>query len=559
MTHDPVTQYAIDVLTEQRPACQLVRQACERHMADIEREDLYFDARHVELVFKFLKLCKHYKGEWAGKPIELHPAQQFIVGNLFGWKHKDSKLRRYRTAYIELPRKNGKSTLLSAISIYLLIADQEQGAEIYAAATKEEQAKIVWQASWEMVKKSPALSKACKTRHNSVIFPSTTSIFRPLGADSDTLDGLNPHAVINDELHAWKGRQLWDVLEDAFGSRSQPLNIAITTAGFNRNGICYQQRQHCVQVLDPKSGIEDDSYFAYIATVDQEDLDDPEARFREDVWFKANPMLGVSKNLEYMRDQANKAKAMPGKMNAFLNKQLNVWTDGQNLWLNMAKWDGCGGPIDLDVLRGKPCYSGLDLSTTTDITAHVLLFPPGPYDEWVILPFFYMPEANIAEATRRDKVPYDQWIDKGLIQATPGDFIDLEFIKKDFLDLAGLYEIKECGYDPWKATEIATALENEGAKMVMMRQGHASLVPGADALEKKVLKGELRHGGNPVLRWMASNATGRQDPNGNVIPDKVNSYSRIDGISALVNAMGRAIVAGADQRSIYEEEGLFYV
>ena len=555
---DPVSQYAVDVLDGRHPACRLVKAACQRHLDDLDRNDIYFDAKHVDLVFAFLKLCKHYKGEWAGKPMVLHPAQQFIVGNLFGWKLKSSGKRRFRTAYVELPRKNGKSTLLSAIALYLLAADREPGAEIYAAATKEDQAKIVWQAAWEMVKKSPALSKACKLRHNSVLFPSTTSIFKPLGADSDTLDGLNPHAVINDELHAWKGRELWDVLEDAFGSRSQPLNVAITTAGYNRNGICYQQRDHCVNFLDPNSGIEDDSYFAYIATVDPEDLDDEETKWKESTWYKANPMLGVSKKIEYMRDQANKAKSMPGKLNAFLNKQLNVWTDGQQLWLNMVKWDLGNKPIDIEMLAGKQCFSGIDLSSTTDITAHVLLFPPGPYEEWTILPFFYMPEQNVMEAVKRDKVPYDLWIEKGYITTTPGDYIDLEFIKQDFIELADRYEIKECGYDPWKATELATSLENLGMKMVSMRQGHATLTPGCDALEKKILKGELRHGGNPVLRWMASNATGRQDPNGNVIPDKKNSYSRIDGIAALVNAMGRAIVAGADQKSIYEEEGLFY-
>lgn len=557
--NDPVTQYAVDVLDGKRPACRLVHQACQRHIDDLKRDDIYFDEKYVELVFSFLKLCKHYKGEWAGKPLVLHPSQQFIVGSLFGWKIKKSGLRRYRTGYVELPRKNGKSTLCSAIALYLLVADQEPGAEIYAVATKEDQAKIVWKAAWEMVKKSPALSIACKLRHKSVLCPSTTSMFSPLGSDSDTLDGLNPHGCIKDELHAWKGRELWDVLEDAFGARLQPLDLSITTAGYNRNGICYQQRDHCVNFLDPNSDIDDDSYFAYIATVDQEDLDDEDAVWKEETWYKANPLLGVSKNVEYMRDQANKAQSMPGKKNAFLNKQLNVWTDGQQLWLNMVKWDKGNKPIDFEAIKGKLCYSGLDLSSTTDITAHVSLFPPGPHEEWTILPFFYMPKENVKEATKRDKVPYDQWIEKGFIKATPGDYIDLEFIKHDFLELAEKYEIKECGYDPWKATELATSLENQGAKMVSMRQGHATLVPGCDALEKKILKGELRHGGNPVLRWMASNATGRQDPNGNVIPDKKNSYSRIDGIAALVNAMGRAIVAGEDQKSIYEEEGIFCV
>ena len=556
---DPVTKYAQDVITGHQPACNFVKQACQRHIDDLQRTDIYFDIDHVEKVFRFLRLCKHYKGEWAGQPIELHPAQQFIVGNLFGWKYRKNGLRRFRTAYVELPRKNGKSTLLSAIALYLLIADREPGAEIYAAATKEDQAKIVWKAAWEMVKKSPALSKACKTLHNSVFFPATTSFFRPLGADSKTLDGLNPHAVIDDELHAWKGRDLWDVLEDAFGSRSQPLMVAITTAGYDKLGICYQQRQHCVQFLDPKSDINDDKYFAYIATVDQSDIDDPEARWKPETWFKANPMLEVSKKLEYMEDQAAKARAMPGKENAFLNKQLNIWTDGEKKWLDLGKWDKCNGPVDTDIVKGQSCYSGLDLSSTTDITAHVLLFPPGPFEEWAILPFFYIPEENVEEREKRDKVPYRQWIKKGYIRTTPGDFIDLDFIKKDFMDLSAIYQIKDCGYDPWKATELATQLENEGATMTMMRQGHATLVPGTNALEKKVAKLQLRHGGNPVLRWMASNTTTRPDANGNLIPDKQNSFSRIDGISALVNAMGRAIVAGADEKFTYDTEGVFFV
>lgn len=556
---NPVTDYALSVIEGNEPAGKLIRRACERHLRDLERDDIFLDERHVEFVFKFLRLCKHHKGEWAGKPIELAPAQEFIVGSLFGWKRSSDGLRRFRTAYIEVPRKNGKSTLLSAVSLVLLIIDNESGAEIYSAATKEEQAKIVWGDAREMVRKSSALSGATTVRHNSILFPKLGSIYRPLGSDSKTQDGLNPHAVIADELHAWPGRDLWDVLEDAFGARTQPMMIAITTAGTNRNGICYQQRQHVVNILDVKSQIKDDSYFGFIATIDEEDQDDPDFYMNPAVWRKANPMLGVSKSEEYMTDMAAKARAMPGKLATFLNKQLNVWTDGQELMWDMVAYDRCGGEIDLEKLKGETCWAGLDLSTNRDITALVFLFPPGPYDRWTIFPRFYIPEDSIREAEARDKVPYREWVDKGLIEATPGDFIDLEFIKKDFLEYADMWHVRECGYDPWKATEIANWLEQQGQTMVLMRQGHGTLSPAVTALEKNIAKGELLHGDNPVLRWMFANCTGRRDPNMNIIPDKKNSYSRIDGVSALLNATGRAIVADAEPTDIYKNRGIDFI
>lgn len=553
---DPVTKYAKAVIQGREPACLLVKQACQRHIDDLKRDDVYFDDEHADFVFQAIGLCRHIKGELAGKPITLHPSQQFIIGSIFGWKETETDLRKYRTAYIELPRKNGKSTLLSAVAIYMLCADREQGADIYAAATKEEQAKIVWETAWHMVKASPTLSKSCLNRHNSILFPATTSKFRPLGADSKTLDGLNPHAVICDELHAWPNRDLWDVLEDSFGARSQPLMLAITTAGYDKLGICYQQRKHCVQVLDPKSKITDDRYFAYIAGVDAKDLKSPTAKWSPRIWRKANPLLGTSKNIAYMEDQAAKAKAMPGKENAFLNKQLNIWTDGEKKWLDMGKWDACGGAIDLEKLKGETCFSGLDLSSVTDITADVLVFPPGPYDEWAILPFFYIPEDNIREREKRDKVPYQEWVDQGFIETTEGDCIDLEFIKRDWLIRADTFAIQECGFDPWKATEIATSLEGEGHTMVSMRQGHGTLSAPTAALEKMILKKQIRHGGNPVLRWMASNAVTRSDANDNRVPDKQKSAEKIDGISALVMALGRGIVSHKQDEELYEDTGI---
>jgi len=558
MPIDPVTKYAKSVLAGRSPACKYVRQACQRHMNDRKRKDVYFDIDQVEYVFKFMSLCKHIEGDLGGQPIELHPPQQFIIGSIFGWKWKESGLRKYQHAYIEVPRKNGKSTLLAPVALYMLAGDLEEGSQVYCAATKEKQAKIVWGLASKMVKKSKTLSKHCVTHWNCVHHPATNSRLEPLGADSDTQDGWNPHAIICDELHKWKGREYWDVLEDAFGARSQPLMLVITTAGYDKLGICYEQRQHCVNVLDPKSEIDDDRYFSYIATIDEEDMKNDDWEFDPKNWIKANPLLGVSKYMHQMENFAAKAKAMPGKLNTFINKQMNVWTDGQTQWLDMKKWDACGGDIDLERLKGEQCYAGMDLSSKTDITALVLLFPPGPYEEWTVLPFFYVPGDNVREASKRDKVPYDKWIGDGLIETTDGDWIDLSYIKRDYLELAKIYEILECGYDPWKATEIATHLENEGGTMVSMTQGHKTLFPGTSAIEDKIVKKDLRHGGNPVLRWMAKNTTTRPDVNDNYIPDKKNSYSRIDGISALINAMGRAIVAEEDQDP-YKDRGIITI
>lgn len=564
MTDDPVTDYANEVLSGKIPACKLIKQACQRHLDDLERDDLFFDLSEVQSVIWFISSCCHIEGDLAGTPIILEPPQVFIVGCIFGWLYRKTKRRRFRTAYIEIPRKNGKSTLLAPIGLYMLCMDYEEGSQVYCAATKERQAKIVWDLAKKMVHKSKELRKMIRAFHNTLIHGASNSKFLPLGADSHTEDGLNPHCVIFDELHAQQNRNLWDVLEDAFGARSQPLMLAITTAGTNRDGICYHQRQHCVNFLDPESDITDDRYFAFIATLDDEDMDVDGWQFDKENWIKSNPMLeapgrNASKRMDWMEDQAAKAKAMPSKEFAFMNKQLNIWTDGETKWIDMAKWDKCKGEIDTDLLKGSECYVGIDLSSKYDITAMVLLFPPSAYDKWVVLPFFYIPKDNIREKIKMDKVPYDQWVEKGLVTATDGDLVDLDFLKHDFLSIGKSYQILEAGYDPWKGTELATSLENEGYEMVLMNQGHKTLFPGTDSLETKIHKGEIMHDGNPVLRWMIKNTTLRFDPNGNGIPDKKNSYSRIDGVSALVNAMGRAIVAGADEKSIYDEQGITFL
>ncbi len=544
-------------------ACRTIRQACLRHLSDLRKEDseFYFDEEAADRVIRFAKKLKHWEGEWAGQYFDPMPWQVFILGSIFGWKRKDNNKRRFRYAYIEIPRKNGKSFLASVVALYMLIADGEEGAQVYSVATKREQAKIVWDGACRVAEKS-------KIRQTSLHWlalrvKQTNSRFEPLASDSTKLDGLNPHCAICDELHEWPDRGLWDVIEDAFGARSQPLMFVITTAGFNKFGICYQQHTHSKSILEgvEKRSYVDDTYFAFIAGTDKEDEDKWQSPI---TWAKANPCLGQSKSVEYMRDQCNKAKLMLGKRNSFLNKQLDIWTEAEKKWLDMEKWDACSGEIDTSKLRGKPCYAALDLSSTTDITALNLLFPPGPYSEWVTLSFFFYPKDNLRKAEERDRVPYLTWEKEGFIIATPGDIIDLDFIFKHVCKMGDLYSIQEVGFDPWKAVEIATKLQNEGFTMVQMRQGHATLGAPTRQLETYVLKGQLRHGGNPVLRWMAQNTSVITDSNDNIRPDKggdasgtVHARNRIDGIVALIMSIGRASFGNTTKKeSIFEKRGV---
>lgn len=559
-TPDPVARYCNEVLGGERLASRKIKRACRRHLLDLKRslEDptfpYYYDPEAAARPVRFASRLKHWEGEWAGQFFVPEPWQVFIFGSIYGWKRRSDGCRRFRYAYVEVPRKNGKSFLASVVALYMLVADGEEGAQVYSAATKKDQAKIVWDAACKIAQKSGI--RQTSLHWNSLRVKATNSRFEPLASDSKRLDGLNPHCAVLDELHEWPDRGLWDVIEDAFGARTQPLMFVITTAGFNRDSICYQQRSHGVSILESVNGsYVDDTYFVYIADVDEEDLD----KWKEEVvWFKSNPCLGAAKKIDYIRDLCNKARLMPQKENAFKNKQLDIWTEAEVRWLDMERWDLCGKPIDRARLSRRHCFSGLDLSSIQDLTANVLLFPPGPYPEWTILPHFYLPKDNLEKRERADKVPYSKWVREGFITLTPGEIIDLSFVKRDMLRLKEEFNIVEVGFDPWKAVEIATSLQGEGMKMVQMRQGHGTLGAPTTDLELKHLRGELRHGGNPVLRWMARNSAVIKDSNDNIRPDKKHSGQRIDGIVATIMALGRALVSPV-KVSKYETEGLMVV
>lgn len=554
---EAVECYIDGVLSGEVVACQWVRKCVERHVADLERVErgestLYFDVEAAEHVVAFFPhFLKHSKGEWAGSPVELEPWQQFVLWVLFGWMRADGA-RRFRTCYLEVARKNGKSTLAAGIGLYLMVADGEPGAEVYAAATKRDQAKIVWSEAKRMVQSSPSLRKRVSIYRssNNLSIEGTASKFEPLGRDSDGLDGLNISGSIVDELHAHKTRDVYDLIETATGSRRQPMIFAITTAGFNRQSICFELHDYTQKVLD--GVIVDDSHFGVIFALDEGDDWEDEGN-----WIKANPNLNVSAKLDDLRRKATKAREMPSALNAFLRLHLNEWTQAETKWMDADKWRACGEEVDADALRGRICYAGLDLSSTTDVSALVLAFPKQkPTDKLRVLCRFWIPEAAMRERSRRDRVPYDAWVRAGHMRTTPGDVIDYDFIVTEIEELAERYDLREIAFDRWGATQLSTTLTEAGHTMVQFGQGFASMSGPMKELERLVSSQGLAHGNQPVLTWMADNLVAREDPAGNIKPDKQRSIEKIDGMVALIMALDRAIRNEGSETSVYEERGI---
>ena len=513
-------------------------------------ESCWNDDRAAEAAVRFFeRVIRHTKGQWAGQPFALQPWQRDdIIRPLFGQKRADGS-RRYRRAYIEIPRKQGKSTIASGIALLLLLADGEPGAEIYSAAADRSQAAIVFEQAKQFVEGSPLLLRELRVYRNHISAPRTNSVYRVLSADAFTKHGLNGHGIVFDELHAQPNRELWDVLATSMGARRQPLMVAITTAGYDRNSICWEQHEHARRVIDDPAF--DPEYFGYIAAADTDDDWTSPA-----TWRKANPSLGVTVTEDYLAGECARAIASPAYQNTFRRLYLNQWTQQESRWIDMAAWDACDAP--LPDLAGRTCFAGLDLATTTDIAAMVLAFPPEAEDEpmW-LLPFFWIPEDAMIERERRDRVPYSTWVRQGLVVATPGNVIDYTYIRAQINEMAERYDLREIAIDPWNATQLSVELQGDGLVVVEMRQGFASMSAPSKELLRRVLGRQIAHGGNPVLRWMADNVAARQDPAGNVKPDKARSTGRIDGIVASVMALARATLHDPEAgRSVYEDRGV---
>jgi phage terminase large subunit-like protein len=537
---DETTAFARAVVANEVVAGKLVKLACKRHLTDLElgaERGLVWNPVAAQFRIEFYpRFLRHSKGEWARQPVELAPWQKFIIGSVHGWKRADGT-RRFRSVYEEVARKNGKSTQAAGFGIDMLLCDGEPGAEIYATATKKEQARIVFDEAKRMVATSPQLSAKLARFKFNISVDGTASKFEPLSSDEKTMDGLNPHCVIIDELHKHKTRALLDVMDTALGARRQPLILIITTAGDDSPESVYaQENDYAIKVLE--GTIEDDATFAFIATIDKDDKwDDPA------VWAKANPNLGISVKFDDLERQARKAAKSPSALSAFMRLRLNVRTSAAERAIDMEVWAKNGGPrFGLADMKGRKCWGGLDLSSKEDITAFVKLFEPEePGGRMRVLPRFWMPLDTLEERAAKDRRPFRQWVDDGFIEVTPGKVIDHNAIEQAILDDAKDFDILSLAYDPWAGTQLSVSLFARGVPMVEFIQGLRSYSEPTKDFLALLSDTKLDHGDNPVLRWMASNLKTHRDKNENLMPHKVHSTGRIDGITALIMANGRRI------------------
>jgi phage terminase large subunit-like protein len=520
----------------------------------------YYDIGAAERGVKFTeRFCRHHKGEWSGKALTLEEWQKFTRRVTYGWMNADGS-RRFRISYREVPRKNGKTEEAASEGTYLQTADQEPGAEVYSIATKEDQAAIVWSAAKAMVEMSPDLRKWITPRQKYLECKRLRSVFRPLGADSDTQDGLNPSGVIADEMHAHKKRGMWDVMITGMGARRQPLIIVITTAGvYDPVSIGWELHLKAMQVLE--GVVEDDTFFAIIFAADEgDDWRDPMT------WWKANPNLGVSVKFKYMLDQAAMAETQPSFLNTFQRLHLNIWTQQVTRWISVEKWKACDQALQpWDAYKGRLAFLALDLSSKKDISCLAIDFPMehGFHDFfWK----FYVPEALVKERARRgDKPDYASWAADGHMTVTPGGSVDYAFIRRDILAIRQQVSVRQLAYDPWNANQFQTQLQGDGfsvdpdavkEQLVEVRQGYASMSEASKEFERLTIDAKIRHGANPVMLWMVNNAVIRRDANDNIAPDKAAATGRIDGLVASIMTLSRSMVVPAATKSIYEQRGV---
>jgi phage terminase large subunit-like protein len=520
------------------------------YSAHATRGECLFDADAARLAVNFGPMFfQHTKGAMGGQPLHLELWQAAIMAALFGWKNQDGS-RRFRIAYIEIPRGNGKSTMCVIVAGILLYIDDEPGADIFSAAGTRDQAREVFGPFKMNATINPDLAKITQTYQNSITRLSEETgvaigCYKAISADADFQHGGNPHGVIFDELHVQPNRDLWDVLQTGKIKRRQPLTVAITTAGFDRHSICYEQRKWAEGVREGRN--KDETFLPVIyAADDKDDWTSPET------WRKANPNLGVSIFEKDLAIECSKAQQIPSYENTFKRLHLNIWTEQAERWLPMDHWDACDS--DLPPLEGEPCWSGLDMSTTRDVTAFAMVFRLGESD-FAVLPHFWIPADTAQRRSREDGVPYLQWAKEGFVTLTDGNQVDHAKVRRDINILGGQYGIQEIAFDPWNAAQIGQDLTGDGFTVVEFRQGYGSLSGPSKELERLVVGRKIIHGKNPVLRWMAGNVAIQRDAAENIKPVKDKSTGRIDGIVATIMGLGRAM-GSATIGSVYDSRGV---
>ncbi|MFN3375231.1 MAG: terminase large subunit [Burkholderiaceae bacterium] len=547
-------QYMRDVLEGREVACKWVRLAVQRQANDLQRapgEDWpwVFDEHLASRPCAFIELLPHIKGKWAreGRSIALEPWQCFVLTTVYGWVHRETRLRRFLEVYEEIARKNAKSTKGSGLLLYMLAADGEHGAECYTAATTRDQARIVFDDAKAMAERSPGLRThlGVAIMQHSLTVAHTASKAAPLAAEGSTLDGLNVHFALLDELHAHKTRAVYDVIDTARGAREQSLLWTITTAGTDRSGICYERRTHVTKILDRV--IHDERVFGIIYTIDEGD--DP---FDPAVWPKANPNFGKSVQADEMAAQASKAAAMPSALNNFLTKRLNVWVSGESPWMDMRAWDRCGTrAVSIDTIPdGAKVYMGLDLAQRKDFAALALAWQDEATGTWGVCTRLYLNELAVQESGNAHLAG---WARQGFVQVTDGDLTDFDCLADDMRKYCRRFDVQEIAFDPALSMYFAGKLIEEGLPLVEIQQRAVFFTPVLIQVENLVREGKLQHDANPVMAWMISNLVVKQSKfNELMTPTKERPENKIDGPMAMLMALGRAL---ANEPSTVIEEG----
>ena len=515
----------------------------------------HYDKKKADRAVTFIENLCHTKGKWAGTPFWLLPWQEQLLRDIFGIVKPDGN-RQFRTAFVEICKKVGKSELAAAIALYLLYADNEPSAEVYGAAADRQQASIVFDVAKQMVEMSPALMKRSKLMGATkrIVNYGNAGYYQVLSAEVGGKHGFSVSGLVFDEIHTQPNRQLYDVLtKGSSDARQNPLHFIITTAGNDRHSIAYELHTKAVDILEGRR-VDPTFYPVVYGLKDDEDWED------EANWYKVNPSLGYTVDVERLRDAYREAKQNPADEITFKWLRCNMWVSSTVAWIPDAIYMRGNEPINMASLEGRDCYAGLDLSSTGDITALVLIFPPRDEDEkFVLLPYFWIPEETIPRRVKANSVPYDIWEKQGYIMSTEGNVIHYDFIEKFIMDLSEKYHILEIAVDRWNATHVIQNLEDNGLTMVPFGQGFASMSAPTKEFYRLLMEGKIIHGGHPVMRWMAGNVVVDTDPAGNIKVTKAKSKEKIDGIVAAIMALDRAVRHESEGRSVYDTRGIILI